>query len=352
MDNNTSSRRAFPLDSRAVWVEQQITRGCIVSRDNLILGPGEYNPSSPERHISTPSIGATRHLVDFIQPFRNDLKLKNPSGIGSPNRIKSASNNNNMRDFTTIFHNNDSRQGLDPNQSFCPIPIHTYLGPSNTLKIVKNDGVLETKSLSFGDQNVPFGSRMIIKTALPDYDPKYDSLQLRPTTKLGSFNKAKRIEIPQMNNHIQNEDKDKNTNLDNNNNSSNLFGNNSANYLSLSPNSKSNKFNQSIDISSIGYTTKQQQKQQQQQQQQQPIPMSVYQYRCSLVALPKLKKRTPPVLTYDDSSYQTDITKQPLTLTPNITKKKAKVQLYDKYLAIPRKHHSTDLPIKITKPLW
>jgi hypothetical protein len=69
--------------------------------------------------------------------------------------------------------------------------------------------------------------------------------------------------------------------------------------------------------------------------------MSVFQMRCSLVPLPKLKKRTPPVLVFDTSSYKSEKLSKPLNLTPKLINSKAQVRLYDKILAIPRKHHST-----------
>lgn len=43
-----------------VWVEQVMVNDSLVPRDNLPLGPGEYNARVPERHISTPSLGSKR----------------------------------------------------------------------------------------------------------------------------------------------------------------------------------------------------------------------------------------------------------------------------------------------------
>ena len=166
------------------------------------------------------------------------------------------------------------------------------------------------------------------------------SEQIRPRTKNGSFDKSKRIEIPLNNNNNKH-----NPDHFEEHNESILHSNHntSIDISTLSPYNNS-KYNNHSKLSISNSHSQSHIKQQR--------PLSVYEYRCSLVPLPKLKKRTPPVLLFNDSSYHTDITKQPLNLTPNIIKRKAKIQIYDQYLAIPRKHKSTDLPIKVTTPLW
>ena len=70
------SRRAFRLDSRTTWVEQQhSTKGgvrCNVARDNFPLGPGEYNPDASYRakHTSTPKLGWRPMQIDNFIPWR------------------------------------------------------------------------------------------------------------------------------------------------------------------------------------------------------------------------------------------------------------------------------------------
>lgn len=75
--------------------------------------------------------------------------------------------------------------------------------------------------------------------------------------------------------------------------------------------------------------------------------MSVYEMRCSLVPMPKLKHRAPPVLVFDDSSYRSALTSKPLDLNPKLVNHKARVHLYDKILAIPRKHHSMGVAARL-----
>ena len=48
--SNVDSRRAFPLDGRTTWVESSVSKGYVISKDNRVLGPGEYNPSLPTPH--------------------------------------------------------------------------------------------------------------------------------------------------------------------------------------------------------------------------------------------------------------------------------------------------------------
>lgn len=69
--------------------------------------------------------------------------------------------------------------------------------------------------------------------------------------------------------------------------------------------------------------------------------MNVFQMRCSLVRMPKLKHRSPPVLVFDASSYKDERISKPLNLHPRLVNSKAQVHLYDKLAAIPRKHLST-----------
>ena len=319
---DTSTRRAFALDSRTVWVEQQLVNSTLVAKDNLVLGPGEYNAKVLERHISTPSLGGPKKGIDFIPSFRSELNVRTPLGKGSPSRAHSPSkrglNNSSsfeLRDFSTSFHEHDSRQPFDPKNGFCPTP-GSYLSHTPVVKILKHDGVYETKStVPFGGNTVPvpFGERCPTKQALPDYDPKFDSNQLRPATKYGSFQKADRIYIPTA------EDSHKHNN--------NTSAENSEEEMS---------------------PTRRRALHRQQQQQQSPSgeqKLSVFEARCRLVPMPKLKYRSPPVLLFDDSSYKNEKNSKPLDLTPKQINTKARIHLYDKILAIPRKHHSMGVTV-------
>eukprot|EP01034_Spumella_vulgaris_P022822 gene22822-28995_t len=77
--------------------------------------------------------------------------------------------------------------------------------------------------------------------------------------------------------------------------------------------------------------------------------MSVYELRCSLVPLPKLKTRRPEQLVFNASSYNTAKAKEPLDLHPNSIDKVASVHLFDGLVAIPRKHVSVGFSSPPTK---
>jgi len=209
------------------------------------------------------------------------------------------------------------------------------LGPQKLLKVVKSDGVTEIKTVPFSPQFVPFGDRNPTKQALPAYDPKYESSYIRSAVKLGTFDKSKRIEIPGSSSSFAEDKKDEQLLID-----STLIDNNSSTIRTYSTvSSPSRKLNSST-VSSINFNDK-------------PMGgMSMYEYRCSLVPLPKLKMRHPEVITFDASSYKHDKDQRPISLTPNVVKQKAKVQLYDKLMSIPRRHQSSNFPMKVTVPLW
>lgn len=304
---DTSSRRAFALDSRTVWVEQQILKqnNIIVAKDNFVLGPGEYNAKILERHIFTPVLGGSKRSADFFIPFRNDLHIRSPTCKGSPSRsnvnINKCRSEVSLRDFSSIFHDNDKRQPLDPKNGFCPTP-GPYCSQDSVLKMVKTDGVFATKSAIQYDlitTPVPFGERCPTRTALPDYEPHYDSVQLKPVAKFGTFNKEKRIYIPSAE---------------------------SQKARSCSPNEEreSTTSKRRILIDNNHQLRK---------------DVSVFEARCNSVPLPKLKYRAKQVLVFDASSYQKSC--KPLDLNPKLVNNEAKVNVYGKLMSIPRKHQSS-----------
>ncbi|KAJ1412998.1 hypothetical protein B484DRAFT_402159 [Ochromonadaceae sp. CCMP2298] len=300
----TSSRRAFALDSRTVWVEQQILgNGSIVGRDNLALGPGEYHVQSLDRHVSTPSLGGAKGNADFFKPFQSDLRIRTPLGTGSPSRARSSG----LRDFSTIHHDNGARNPLDPNRAFTPTP-GSYLGsdhnPQKVLYGVPFGGLNTTRNAD--GLVVDHGDRFPKKSALPDYDPKFDSPQLRPAAKLGTFEKTRRIYIPSSEEKAP----------------PRAPGRGSPGVPERGGGSLVLYKSQSLSNGSASA----------------PPKMSVFQTRCSLVPLPRLKYRTPPQLTFDTSSY--NIKARPADLNPKKINDQARANLYDSILAIPRQHYS------------
>mmetsp|Transcript_30442 Transcript_30442/g.51448 ORF Transcript_30442/g.51448 Transcript_30442/m.51448 type:complete len:356 (+) Transcript_30442:94-1161(+) len=326
---DTSSRRAFALDSRTVWVEQQIVgpSTTVVAKDNYVLGPGEYNPSVLERHVSTPSLGGSKGNAAFFQAFKGDIRIRTPLGKGSPTRSftpsptrksvgspsKRTQSQQTLRDFTTVYHDRDTRNPLDPKNAFTPTP---------GAKLAHSQVELRS-TVPFGGYNVmpiPFGERFPTKEALPDYHPNYDSEQLRPRAVTGKFDKARRIYIPS-----KNDNKKASSAVTNNTNEADPE---SSQALVAYGSPKKGVVDGDSSFS--------------------PQKLSVFQQRCNLVPLPKLKYRIPPKLTFDASSYRhNQFTGQPLDLTPKLINQKASVHIYDGILAIPRQHKAPGVAPKL-----
>ena len=123
--SNVDSRRAFPLDGRTTWVESSVSKGYVVSKDNRVLGPGEYNPSLPTphtKHVSAPSIGGSRGLgpssVWSADPERKGTIIEERYGHGSvgQNSVISFDEASYYRTtsifYSNIYHGTITRQNL------------------------------------------------------------------------------------------------------------------------------------------------------------------------------------------------------------------------------------------------
>ena len=160
------SRRAFPLDSRTVWVESAIQKGMVVSIENTPIGPGEYNaPLRPHvsRHISTPNLGKRHNnsLVDMYHPFRSNISRggNSPTGVirgkemtpySIANEI-SISSNMDLSSFQSgsksIYNDHDRKQPyIMDERAMTP---STYLGHEDVLN-PKSTYVGKTQSWTVG----------------------------------------------------------------------------------------------------------------------------------------------------------------------------------------------------------
>lgn len=313
---DNSSRRAFPLDSRAVWVEQQLVHQVLLPRDNLPLGPGEYSPVLPSRHVSSPALGKFREPVDFVRHMANSRRKRSNS---PPNRPVSPHTNGNFpenTEYKTIFHSYGVRQPFDPKLRFTETPA-PLLSHSDVLKTTTVEGTKEAHRVvrmepwAFAQEE-----RFPIKQSLPSYEVNYDSAQLKRGTQLGSFGKDKRIYIP-----LKGEQQEADHNDPQDLTATQL--NASASDFTRSRRSRS-------PPSSPGGRSR-------------PRTSSsptLAERRCALVRLPKLKHKTPHILTFNDSSYRNERLAKPLDLTPSLVNKKAYVRLFDQYLRVPRGHKS------------
>lgn len=315
---DNSSRRAFPLNSRAVWVEQQLVHQLLLPRDNLSLGPGEYSPVIPSRHITTPVLGKLREPVDYIRAASasrspNRRSISPPSSARQQKSVLGKSD----AEFKTIFHNSDERQGLDPKLRFCETS-----GPSlphdEVLRSVSVLGVNEVhKTVQMQDSST--SDRFPVKQALPVYDIKYDSNHVRSRIQNGGFGKDKRIYIPFKDDPIQQQVQQER-----------------QQYLQeqqqQQPNSANGEQRTMMDSPGRRSVSPDSKK----------TFRSITEARCSLVRLPKVKTNPKPKFIFDDSSYQSRKLAKPLDLNPALVNKKAYVHLFDKYMIIPHKHKSPD----------
>jgi len=211
------SRRAFALDSRTVWVEQQIVKDMIISSENASLGPGEYKPGlRPEmtRHISTPSLGR-RSMADHFHPFRSSISRGGGSptgkirgGVMTPYSITAEGSMDSLgslgarssasRESATIFNDHDRRQ---PYRLRAETP-GSYLGPEDILNPTHFDrGVTPVTSVTF--PKAPLDICPITKAG-PSYlysvDPIKKSLQtprIFPGERF-SYNIKREQKVPRM----------------------------------------------------------------------------------------------------------------------------------------------------------
>lgn len=345
MASDATSRRAFALDSRTVWVEQQLVHGTLLARDNLPLGPGEYTPDiqAQARHVCTPVFGRPRdqasYFPSFNSPTARRARAASPTGAphspvmsiyipksveqqGKLQRLQSPTQSqlrhlqensttiDERSEFKTIFHESEKRDPFDTNRRYCVTP-GPYLAHDSVLETVKNDGKYVVRgAIPFGPNNVPFGARAVTKNALPTYDVNYDSKYVRPVPKLGSFPKDKRIDIPQGSEWAGEGDDETPLILRN---------------RSVSP---SNIIPSQLSPGQAGMR-------------------SIAELRCSLVKLPKVKRRPITKMEFDDSSYHKGRKQTVLNVTPSLMRSEIKDRVFDKLMAIPRAHKAPGLKISL-----
>lgn len=295
-------------------MEQQLVHQCLLPRDNLPLGPGEYTPQLFDRHISTPSLGRSREPANR---FQSTYSSRSPSRRSqSPPKNSESVVGDSYSEFKTIHHFNDERQPFDPKNKFCATP-GPLLGPDDALHSTSVLGSHHVPNTVHMNTEPPKDGRFPIKKALPCYDVRYDSLQVRPTARYGTFSKDKRIYIP-----LAGDSATQPSSTEDNNDE--IMQRSRSPGASRSPSSSRNSRSPAGRASTAEMPYR-----------------SITEARCALVRLPKLKTKAPPVLHFRDTSYKNDRLAKPLDLTPSLVNKKAYTHLFDKYLAIPRKHKSS-----------
>ena len=224
---------------------------------------------------------------------------------------KSKDRSGERTEYVTIFHNHDSRMGLDPHKMCAETP-GAYDITSTPMEYVNQDGTTKIKALDFGkNSTVPLGDRNKAKPAGPEYNVKWDSLVINPRPKYGFFPQDKRIYIPLKENEIKKGGPD----LSVTNNSSEL---NSPSKRTATALQTISKYGTEAELNAIAHTNS---------------------FKAALVPLPKLKKRTPQKLHFDRSAYgKVGVIDD---LTPSYIKNAAKIDFFSGIVKIPRKHVST-----------
>ncbi len=356
-NSNVDSRRAFPIDSRATWVES-VHSGAdhhVVGADNRVLGPAEYSPhlqTQHRKHVPGPMLGGSRGIVDHFHPFRSLLSMRTPAGKMDKNGGGSVAGNSMVtwdesmttsqydhlgratapysianditrdtfkKEGTTIFHEHDRRMAIDPRQRTTPTP-GCYLQHESLLRSTSSlNGVRELPStVRMGPDDIPFGERVEVRAAAPgDYRPDkcIDSKHIRKQCKLVKISSAERktyFDIQAREIEIQ------------------------AGVISPVQEHKayrkSGKTPVHSDIAIEARTQAQLKKD-----------------RVNSIRMPILRTRKPPGFEFDSSCYS-NAKKEAvdLPLHPASLKRVAKIDLFSDYLTLPRKHQGHRLQSRLS----
>lgn len=219
---NVNSRRAYPLNSRASWVEQTHHHGNCVYVENRVLGPAEYSPKrANERHVGSPSLEQRSRRPQygnkskFIEPddvFSSNLSIdrcihprqsaERPHSPGSYTIVDDVVLQRDgsfyeRTEAATVFHDYDKRLALDPNRRYCATP-GNGLAHDSLLLTHSTSGITVPTKVHFGPEDIPFGERCPVKAALPTYFPDFDSNALCRTVKLSKISPTARKTFADM----------------------------------------------------------------------------------------------------------------------------------------------------------
>lgn len=351
---NVNSRRAYPLNSRSAWVEQQHHNGACVYVENRVLGPAEYNPKpGNEKNIGSPSLEQRSRRprygrqVDPFAPFKSNLTLdrakhtsQNLSSAGSPGSYTIVDDVTLQREgfyerseSATIFHDYDRRLGLDPNRRYCPTP-GQGLSHDSILLAHTNSGLVSPSKVSFGPDDIPFGERCAVRPAGPTYEPNYDSKFIKPFVKLSTISSTERktyvdIQISRLNK------------LEDEVAASRAKGAGASSW--------SSSLLHASTLSSVPQSVN-------------PIPESHSRAHthsraaaatkppASPIRMPIIRTRKPPALNFDSSSYKA-LAREQVELNPKSISKLARVGIFNELLAQRREYDSGKLNSQIAEKL-
>lgn len=196
------SKRVFPLDTRAGWIEQHhvdfSSDTFIVQREGIYaVGPGDYSPTRLERHVFTPKLGkaqdiSSQNLFKFGPHSRLRKNHLSTDSLYSISQSITGVEPGAKGEYATIFHDHDRRQPIDSRQRYTATP-GPYLGQESVLESVSYDGKKILKNVDFtAEERFIPDKRESLKLG---YDIKYDSEQVKPKARLGFTPSSKRMPI-------------------------------------------------------------------------------------------------------------------------------------------------------------
>ena len=175
-----------------MWVEQQIVKSCILPRDNLYIGPGEYHAQYPASHITSP-VMQPPHTADDFHPFRGGSSGSNRIYRGKEKRPYTMSNDfgslsNSRIEFASIFHDHDQRMAIDPSRRHY-ISQTPLLPQDDILHARGHDGKKKPVGVIMATQKY---ERPPTREANPDADPDFNTEVVAPRLRGGVLTKSKR----------------------------------------------------------------------------------------------------------------------------------------------------------------
>jgi hypothetical protein len=185
--------RPYPIDSRSGFLQQNHVGPDLIPISYEIFEAGPGTPFKiPDRHISTPSLGKRGdHVHEIIRtPLRSYLGFDTGTALTAEDRRKQAIKG----EFATLFHDHHTRMCIDPNTRRTETPA-ANLTHADVLEQITHDGKRSVKKIHFGRNDIPFGDRNKYKSALPEYDPQFNSLvrSTIPRPKLGKISSTVRF---------------------------------------------------------------------------------------------------------------------------------------------------------------
>lgn len=165
-------------DSRGTWINQVLVDDVAVIKSSTELGPGSYSPEPVQGKIST---------IKFDRLWTTSPEKRKPYGLNYklPESLRGSKGDPYESPKLTGTLNIGGKRSNSVNWSeFAP---HQPI-----IDAIYHDGKMRTREgmIRYSDQD-----RYKIKTALPDYNVKYESQQIRSKIYNGKFPKLKRPEV-------------------------------------------------------------------------------------------------------------------------------------------------------------